>query len=217
MIGFGGGHFRHFAAQVRGYTAKDLQNNSQLVVAFQPISGDSGGAVLYKQKLAGILWGGPSEGPQQPAYETHATCCIYINQFLEGLGCRSRGNQPQSPGQNPGGNAARPPLAGPTAPAQPPAPNAGDARLAAIEKRLDDLADKLSHIAAGPAGAPGQPGPRGAPGPAGPAGKDADPAAISAIAGRLAALECNLKGKLHFNLQVDSKTGKILSTSSGSR
>ena len=216
VIGFGGGRFRHFAAKVLGYTAKEVRNNSQLVVAFQPISGDSGGAVLYRQKLAGILWGGPCEGPRQPAYETHATCCIYINQFLQGLGCRPRSNNPQSPGQNPGGgNPAPPSLADPMAPAQPSAPSPADARLAAIERRLDDLADKLSRIAAGPVGPQGQPGPQGAPGPAGAAGKDADPAALSAVASRVAALEKNLKGKLHFSLQVDSKTGKILSTSSG--
>ncbi len=216
VIGFGGGQFRHFTAQVRGYTAKEVRGNSQLVVAFQPISGDSGGAVLYQQKLAGILWGGPCDGPRQPAYETHATCCIYINQFLDGLGCRRR-----PPGQNPGGAANPPPVVnGPLSPAPPSGASPTDSRLSAIEQRLNDLADKLTQIKAGPAGAPGQSGALGRPGPQGvpgPAGKDADPAALAAIDSRLSALEKNLKGKLHFSLQVDSQTGKILSTSGSSR
>jgi trypsin-like peptidase len=215
VVGYGGGKFRHFAANVRGYTAKELRNDSQLVVAFQPISGDSGGPILYKQKVAAILWGGPCDGPQQQAYETHATCCIYINRFLDGLGCRPGNNNPQQPPtRNPGGAAPPPVFVGPQPPVQPPAPSSSDARLAAIEQRLGDLADRLSRIGPGPAGVQGQPGPQGA---AGPAGKDFDPAALSAIAGRVSALEKNLKGKLHFSLQVDPASGKILSTSSGSR
>ena len=222
VIGFGGGRFRHFSALVRGYTEKDARGASQLVVAFLPISGDSGGAILYKQKLVGILWGGPCEGPQQNAYETHATCCIYIRRFLDGIGVRL------NPGRPPAGrppSAAQPfvgpsPVAPPQAepPAAPQTPQSVDSeRLAAIEKRLEELAARLSAVSAGPAGATGERGPQGLPGPAGPAGKDADPAALAAIDSRLSALEKNLKGKLHFSLQVDSQTGKILSTSSGSR
>jgi hypothetical protein len=107
-------------------------------------------------------------------------------------------------------------------PAEPGVGGPADARLAAIERRLDELAIQLSQVAAGPAGSPGQPGPtgksgpQGVPGPAGSAGKDADPAALAAIADRVSALEKNLKGKLRFSVQVDSQTGKILSSSSGS-
>ena len=222
VIGFGGGRLRHFSALVRGYTAKDVRGVSQLVVAFQPISGDSGGAILYKQKLVGVLWGGPCEGPQQNAYETHATCCIYIRRFLDGIGVHL--NPPRPPAGKPPGAAepfvgpppAVPPQAEPPAVPQTPQ-SVNSERLAAIEKRLEELAAQVSSVSAGPAGAPGARGPQGLPGPAGPAGKDADPADLAAIAGRLSAIEKNLKGKLHFSLQVDSQTGKILSTSSGSQ
>ncbi len=216
VIGFGGGQFRHYSARVRGYTEKDARRVSQLVVAFQPISGDSGGAILYKQKLVGILWGGPCDGPQQAAYETHATCCIYIRRFLDGIGVRLKPRQPPT-GQSP---STAEPFVTPTQVTPPPQavpPTVDSQRLAAIEERLDELAARLSAVSAGPIGAAGAQGPQGLPGPAGPAGKDADPAALAAIASRVAALEKNLKGKLHFNLQVDSQTGKILSTSSGSQ
>ena len=55
-------------------------------------------------KLAGILWGGPCDGPQQAAYETHATCCIYIRRFLEGIGVQLKPRRPpaeQSPSATP--------------------------------------------------------------------------------------------------------------------
>ncbi|HEX4143884.1 MAG TPA: serine protease [Pirellulales bacterium] len=198
------------------------QARSQMAVAFQPISGESGGAVLYKQKLAAVLWGGPSDGPGCAAYETHATCCIYIRRFLDGIGVRLEPGQPPArrpQNATPPGSAA-PQVVGPTevAPPQPmpqtPPLVAVSERLAQIEKRLDDLAARSSPASAGPAGPAGARGMQGLPGPA---GKDADPAALAAIAGRVTALEKNLKGKLHFSLQVDSQTGKILSTSSGSQ
>ncbi|HTU24262.1 MAG TPA: serine protease [Pirellulales bacterium] len=245
VIGFGGGRLRHFAAPVRGYTTKNVPDISQLVVAFEPVSGDSGGAILFSPppkdasaasavgdrprprdvtspsvKLAGILWGGPCAGPQQPAYETHATCCIYIRRFLERIGVRLSPRRPsaeQAPGAT-GPNNASPNAVPPAgAPAPPAAPSADATRLAALEKRLDDLAASVSSIASVPAGAAGPRGPQGLPGPAGPAGKEADPAALAALASRVTALEKSLKGRLRFTLQVDPHTGKILSTSSGSQ
>jgi hypothetical protein len=207
-------------AQATGVRAAQ-QARSQIVIAFQPISGDSGGAVLYQQKLVGILWGGPCDGPRQAAYETHATCCIYIRRFLDGIGVQLKPRRP--PSTTPPGTAepfasgptqVEPPQTVPPTLPQLPPQAADSGRLAAIEKRLEDLAAKLSPASAGPAGAPGARGPQGLPGPA---GKDADPAALAAIARRVSALEKNLKGKLHFSLQVDSQTGKILSTSSGSQ
>lgn len=253
------GEYTRFAAgdwpSVGDNNPTSSQARSQMAVAFQPISGDSGGAVLFAPasagrqsgstgahpaeagtiKLAGILWGGPCDGPQQAAYETHATCCIYIRRFLNGIGVQLKPRQPpaeRSPGPaqpSPTPLSSVPPSTGeplvvgpaevvppPTMPQpvpQNPPPTADSERLAAIEKRLADLAAQVSPAGTGPAGASGARGPQGLPGPA---GKDADPAALAAVAGRVAALEKNLKGKLHFSLQVDSQTGKILSTSSGS-
>jgi hypothetical protein len=247
VIGFGGGRFRHYSAPVLGYTVKDsggcvrqtLERNragddlpppaagrssectsaapvTQLVVAFEPISGDSGGAVLYNRRLAGVIWGGPCTGPQQPAYQAHATCCIFIRRFLNTLGL---GVDPAQQPAAPSASSER----GALVPLDTRPPAADSDRVAAIERRLDALTARLARLPPaaagppGPAGAVGALGPQGVPGPAGPAGKDADPAALTALTNRVTALETRLKGQLHFSLQVDPQTGKILSTSSGSR
>lgn len=162
VVGYGGGNFRHFSAPVRGYTTKDVNGQSQLVVDFHPISGDSGGPILFKRKLVGILWGGPAVGPKQPAFETHGTCSVYINKCLETWGCIPRRGPPITdapPAGNPPTVVTNPPATPPLTPiaGQPgtPGQNGNDGRD-------------------GQPGAPGVKGDKGDP------GSSPDPAAIVA-------------------------------------
>ncbi len=86
LIGYGGGRLRQWTAKVNGYALTPGAGRYQtLSVATQTIGGDSGGAMIYRGRLVGVIWGGPLAGPRGPMLATHGTCCVAIGQFIDGL------------------------------------------------------------------------------------------------------------------------------------
>lgn len=83
LIGYGGGRLRHWRAKVNGYALTgDTGRHQTLSVATQTIGGDSGGAIVFRGRLVGVIWGGPLAGPRGPMLATHGTCCVAIQAFL---------------------------------------------------------------------------------------------------------------------------------------
>jgi hypothetical protein len=84
LIGYGGGRLRHWQAAVNGYALTGGTGKHQtLSVDTQTIGGDSGGAMIFRQRLVGVIWGGPLAGPLGPMTATHGTCCVAIQSFLK--------------------------------------------------------------------------------------------------------------------------------------
>ena len=83
LIGYGGGGLRHWQASVNGYAMTDGVGRCQtLSLHTQTIGGDSGGAIVWRGKLVGVIWGGPLAGPRGPMLATHGTSCVAIGPFL---------------------------------------------------------------------------------------------------------------------------------------
>ena len=84
LIGYGGGNLRHWQAKVNGYVMTEGTGKYQtLSLNTRTIGGDSGGAIVYRGRLVGVIWGGPLAGPRSPMLATHGTCCVAINTFLQ--------------------------------------------------------------------------------------------------------------------------------------
>ena len=84
LIGYGGGQLRHWQATVKGYAlTRGLNKYQTLSVATATIGGDSGGAILFRNRLVGVIWGGPLAGPRGPMLATHGSCSIAIGAFVE--------------------------------------------------------------------------------------------------------------------------------------
>ena len=83
LIGYGGGRLRHWQASVNGYAMTDgIGRHQTLSLHTQTIGGDSGGAIVWRGKLVGVIWGGPLAGPRGPMLATHGTSCVAIGPFL---------------------------------------------------------------------------------------------------------------------------------------
>lgn len=83
LIGYGGGRLRHWQASVNGYVMTDgIGRHQTLSLHTQTIGGDSGGAIIWRGKLVGVIWGGPLAGPRGPMLATHGTSCVAIGPFL---------------------------------------------------------------------------------------------------------------------------------------
>ena len=83
LIGYGGGRLRHWNATVNGYAMTDgIGRHQTLSLQTRTIGGDSGGAIVWRGKLVGVIWGGPLAGPNGPMLATHGTSCVAINAFL---------------------------------------------------------------------------------------------------------------------------------------
>jgi hypothetical protein len=158
-VGYGGGQFRHFTTTAAGYKERNGKF-SQLAMTFISISGDSGGPVLYKNKVVAVQWGHDGTNSQ-------GTVCGHIQTFLTQWQvpiCRD--NSCSQPIVRP--IQQQPPLATvppkPTTPAKPcNCDNASLlARITILEAELVTL--KTRPQVAGPAG------PKGDKGDAGPAG-----------------------------------------------
>ena len=198
VVGFGGGRFRHFVRPRPWlHGEKDARRrSSQLVVAFPADQRRQRRShPCTSRKLAGILWGGPCDGPatsrlRNPRHLLHLYQAIPGRDRRAGSnrgGHRRRNRQGTDPSPDPPARtdaAAAGRTAGGTADA---AQSADSERLAAIEKRLDDLAARLSPIERRAGRSPGCTRTAGFARTGGPAGKDADPAALAAIAGRVTA------------------------------
>ncbi len=95
VAGYGGKQFKHCLARVLGFMPRQGQTEpTQLVSDFLPVSGDSGGPILYKQKLCGVLWGGRCQN-NGPAFETQGTRVGPIRRFLQRIGWRIRARHQQ--------------------------------------------------------------------------------------------------------------------------
>lgn len=123
FLGHGGGNWRHFEVNVKGYTSRreSAGYNTQLCTDLRPIPGDSGGPIIYRGKLVGIQWGGPST-KQQPtvATESHATYSGEITRLLTQWRVCPNGQCPQPPmrpvPQRPVPSRPQPPPPGPSVP-----------------------------------------------------------------------------------------------------
>jgi hypothetical protein len=83
LIGYGGGKLRHWSARVNGYVATEGTGKHQtLSIDTRTIGGDSGGAIAFRDRLVGVIWGGPLAGPRGPMLATHGTCCVAINALV---------------------------------------------------------------------------------------------------------------------------------------
>ena len=59
LIGYGGGQLRHWRASVNGYALTDGTGRYQTLSLNTPtIGGDSGGAIVWRCKVVGVMWGG---------------------------------------------------------------------------------------------------------------------------------------------------------------
>jgi hypothetical protein len=83
LIGYGGGRLRHWQAAVNGYVLTGETGKHQtLSIDTQTIGGDSGGAIVFRDRLVGVIWGGPLAGPHGPMVATHATSCVAIDALV---------------------------------------------------------------------------------------------------------------------------------------
>lgn len=144
LIGYGGGNLRHWQASVNGYALTDgVGRHQTLSLNTRTIGGDSGGAIVWKGKLVGVIWGGPLAGPRGPMLATHGTSCVAIDPFLK----------QHSIDLSPGGLAqiirpAPPSCRGPNCPLPsryppPVAPSTDTQRLLESIKRLEDRIAQL--------------------------------------------------------------------------
>jgi len=204
FLGHGGGNWRHFEVTVKGYTSKSEMSgfNTQLCTDLRPISGDSGGPIIYKGKLVGVQWGGPSTQEQPTvATESHATYSGEITRLLTQWRVCPNGQCPQPP-MRPVPSRPQPPAKPPTPSSPPPAGAAGcqckgtsackcnpkakacacdSSKVAALELRICELEALLKSGKL--KGEKGEPGPKGDAGPAGAKGDkgDAAPAVVQSL------------------------------------
>jgi len=159
VCGFGSseGSMRAFNAKLTGVA-------EQMTIDRPVISGDSGGALVCRGQLIGIIWGGHGtkgsitdrNGKRLPLVQpAKAWGCTPIRDLLGRLFPKSRGfaDGPQ-PGQiaRPGGGAAPPagppqiPIPDPTTTPTPPAPPAKVVDLGPIKERLDAIDARIDAI-----------------------------------------------------------------------
>ena len=214
FIGNGGGNWRKYQVKVSGYTprltmhgADQRHGNSQLVTQFSPISGDSGGPLIFKGKLVAINWGGPSEGNH--CLESHGTHSDQISYKLTQWGCPGGNCGPRG-----GGGYAQPAYQGPVyqqPAAQPPSPS-----QAAQQPPMAPVKPKREVVK----GERGEQGPQGERGPAGEAPKLDD--IVKAVVAELdkrpkdkqpttAEIADAVKDKLGFSLVFEDDRGDVFS------
>ena len=68
-------------AKVNGYLQKP-RDDDQIDVATNAISGDSGGAIIYQNKLAAVMWGGPTAGVRGPMTSVRGCVGNFITNSL---------------------------------------------------------------------------------------------------------------------------------------
>lgn len=137
VCGYGGGNWRHNTARVFGYT--DSPHPANIAIDYQSISGDSGGPILYRNQVVGVLWGGPVEEHTMRMISTNGAYCRPIRTWLVrrwgarfpwmikgagsgggGGGAAGGGQLAQGPACYPGGPCNQPPPTSYQPPQQPP-------------------------------------------------------------------------------------------------
>jgi hypothetical protein len=191
LCGYGGGSktLRHWAAAVQGYAQGATGRHHTLSVGTETISGDSGGPIVQQGRVVAVLWGGPLAGPRGPMTATHGTYCGRIRDLFDARGLLGRlrpgrliEKAPPVQGEPDDGLVIVPPRDGCRC------DGCRDddrpallARIAELEKRLDELASARAER--------GPPGPSGPAGPAGNDGADGQDAEIDldALAAKISA------------------------------
>ncbi len=187
MIGFGGGRFRHWMASVRAF------KGNRRISLFPPttISGDSGGGMVFRGRLIGVISGGELASLYGPPIDDHGCHIRPLRRLLQRVAPWALRKQrprpprqiaqPSTPTLPPYGNDPFPPRDAPGVelPVDPSVPVATEMdgikeQLAAITTALKKQATLISGMDSkpgvgkqGPPGPPGKQGPPGLPGPQG--------------------------------------------------
>lgn len=162
FIGNGGGRWKHIVVPVLGYTGR-AGTTSQLVSDFTPISGDSGGPVIYKGRLAAVNWGYAVDG----ANKSQGTWAGQIGEFLT----QCYGGSCQMPFD--GGGYSQPTMPVQPQPQQPAQPGVSPDEYRKLVISFNQWVEHVKKIE-------GKPGPKGEQGPAGPPGPAASVDALNA-------------------------------------
>jgi hypothetical protein len=208
VCGYGGGRWRHNTASVLGYSSSLHPGN--ICVAYQSISGDSGGPILYRGQVVGVLWGGPVDPQTMRMTSTNGACCRPIRAWLmrrwgklfpwmlpagsaAGSGQPAAGSGQMARGPCYGSNCSPPvqPQPSTSAPSVPAATQADVTRILQLIATLDQRQTTLEQTVQNISTTPGPPGPAGAIGPAGPAGPvgPAGPPGPAGAAGQSVAID----------------------------
>lgn len=83
-VGYGPGQLSVRTTQLRGYKSSGHRFSTEPF----SVPGDSGGALVYKDRLVGIITGGELYSRNGPAIDSHGPCCNELHRFLGAIGRR---------------------------------------------------------------------------------------------------------------------------------
>jgi len=177
MFGFAGPTDRQrvFAGRVLGYVNRTRCGRHHTIRVDGTVwSGDSGGPILFEDKVCGVIYGGPHRPGRRDTRPIHGACGVRIREFLRRVAPHCLTQPAVRPGVVP---VPKPPTPGPSQPAKPAGVCVGIAAMRAelVKLRAELVAvRKLAATAKqpGPPGRAGKDGKDGAPGAQGPPGKD---------------------------------------------